>query len=109
VVVACAAAGTLLSGQTLANSSSGWVRHARWCTVEAGVAFIALGAGVDAGLARRGAASVGGASRACSGAPGRIEHVVVFIYPSYCASRAPKRVNLTKCLVQDLFLAPRAS
>jgi hypothetical protein len=31
------------------------------------VAFIAAGAGVDAGLARRGAARVGGALRACSG------------------------------------------
>jgi hypothetical protein len=63
------------------------------------VAFIDMGAGVDAGLARRGAARVGGTPRACSGAPGRVEHVVVFIYPSSCASRAPKRANLTKCRV----------
>jgi hypothetical protein len=67
VVVACAAAGTPLSGQTPANLCLGWVRDARGCTVEAGVAFIAVGAGVDAGLARRGAARVGGAPRACSG------------------------------------------
>jgi hypothetical protein len=52
VAVACAAAGTFLSRQTPANSSSGWVRDARGCTVEARVAFIAAGAGVDAGLAR---------------------------------------------------------
>jgi hypothetical protein len=71
------------------------------------VAFIA--AGVGAGVARRGATRVGGAPRACSGAPGRVEHVAMFICPSSCASRAPKRVNLAKCLVQDLFLAPRAS
>jgi hypothetical protein len=109
VAVACAAAGTSLSGQTPANSSSGWVRDARGCTVEAGVAFIAVGTGMGMGLARCGAAHVGGAPRACSGAPGRVEHVAVFICPSSCASRAPKRANLTKCLVQDIFLAPRAS
>jgi hypothetical protein len=73
------------------------------------VAFIAAGTVMGAGLARHGAARVGGAPRACSGAPGRVEHVVVFICPSSCTSRAPKRANLTKCLVQDLFLAPRAS
>jgi hypothetical protein len=71
------------------------------------VAFIA--AGVGAVLARCGAARVGGAPRACSGAPGRVEHVAMFICPSSCACRAPKHANLTKCLVQDLFLAPRAS
>jgi hypothetical protein len=70
--------------------------------------FIDEGAGVGMGLARRGAARVGGASRACSGAPRRVKHVVVFICLSSCASRAPKRANLTKCLVQDIFLAPRA-
>jgi hypothetical protein len=107
--VAHAAASTPLSGQTSVNLSSGCVRDARGCTVEAGVAFIAAGAGVDAGLARRGAASVGGAPRACSGTPGRVEHVAVFICPSSCACKAPKHANLTKCLVQDLFLAPRAS
>jgi hypothetical protein len=109
VTVACAAAGALLSGQTPVNSSSGWVRDARRCTVEAGVAFIAAGAGVDAGLAQCGAARVGGAPRACFGVPGRVEHVVVFICPSSCACRAPRHANLTKCLVRDLFLAPRAS
>jgi hypothetical protein len=67
VVVACAAAGTPLSGQTPANLCSGWVRDARGCKVEAGVAFIAAGAGVDAGLARRGAVGVGTSPRACSG------------------------------------------
>jgi hypothetical protein len=49
------------------NLSLGWVRDARGCTVEAGVAFIAVGAGMDARLARRGVARVGGAPRACSG------------------------------------------
>jgi hypothetical protein len=99
VAVACAAAGTSLTRQTPANLSSGWVSDARGCTVEARVAFIEEGTVVDARLARRGAERVGGAPRACSGAPGRVEHVVVFICPSSCASRAPKRANLTRCHV----------
>jgi hypothetical protein len=77
VVVACATSGTLLTGRTPANSSSGWVCGARGCTVEVEMAFIGAGAGVDARLARRGAAHVGGAPRACSGAPERVEHVGV--------------------------------
>jgi hypothetical protein len=109
VVVACTAAGTSLSGQTPANLCSGWVRDARGCTVEAEVAFIATGAGMDAGLARCGAARVGGRRGHALASLGRVEHVVVFIYSSSCACRAPKRANLAKCLVQDLFLAPRAS
>jgi hypothetical protein len=36
-----------------------------------------IGAGVDARLVRHVAARVGGAPRACSGAPERIEHVGV--------------------------------
>jgi hypothetical protein len=67
VVLASAATGTPFSGHTPANSSSGWVRDAQGCTVKAGVAFIATGRGVDAGLAWRGATRVGGALRACSG------------------------------------------
>jgi hypothetical protein len=59
VVLACAAAGTPFSGQTPANSSSGWVRDARGCVVKAVVAFIVAGAGVGAGLARCGAAHAG--------------------------------------------------
>jgi hypothetical protein len=59
VVEACTAAGTGFSRQTSANSCSGWVRDARGRTVEAGVAFIAAGAAVGAGLARRGAARAG--------------------------------------------------
>jgi hypothetical protein len=87
VVVSCAAAGTLLSRQTPTNLSSGWVRDARGCTVEAGVAFIAAGAGVGAGLARRGAARVGGALRACSGVAGVCRtrghvHLPEFLRPS---------------------------
>jgi hypothetical protein len=38
------------------NLSSGWVSDARGCTVEAGVAFIDAGVGVDAGLAAWGCA-----------------------------------------------------
>jgi hypothetical protein len=41
--------------------------------------------------------------------PRRVEHVVVFICPSSCACRGHKRANLANCLVQDFFLAPRAS
>jgi hypothetical protein len=63
VAVACAAAGTPFSGQTSANSCSSEVRSKRGHTVEAGVAFIAVGTGVGvgmgAGLARRGAARAG--------------------------------------------------
>jgi hypothetical protein len=65
--MACVAAGMPFSGQTPANLSSGWVRDARGCTVESGVAFIATGAGVNTRLARRGTARVGGAPRASSG------------------------------------------
>jgi hypothetical protein len=75
VVVACAAAGTSLMRQTPANSSSGWVSGVRGCTVEAGMAFI--GTSVDARLAWRRAARVGGAPRACSYTPERVEHVGV--------------------------------
>jgi hypothetical protein len=46
VAVACAAASTPFSGQTPANSGSGGVRSVRGCTVETGVGFIAVGAGV---------------------------------------------------------------
>jgi hypothetical protein len=67
VAVACAAAGTLLSGQTPVNLCSGWVRDARGCTVEARVAFISAGTSVGAGLAWHGVARVGGALRACFG------------------------------------------
>jgi hypothetical protein len=109
VVVACAAAGTSLTGQTPANSSSGWVSDARGRTVEAGMAFIATGASVGTGLARRGAARVGGAPRACSGAPERVEHVCVCFCPCSSAYWDHKRANLAKGIVQDFFLAPRAS
>jgi hypothetical protein len=49
VVVACAAAGTLLTGRTPASSSLGWVSGVRGCTVKAGMAFI--GAGTAQGCA----------------------------------------------------------
>jgi hypothetical protein len=61
VVLACAAAGTPFSGQTPANSCSGWVRDERGCTVETEVGFIAVGSsvGMGAGLARFRAARAG--------------------------------------------------
>jgi hypothetical protein len=73
------------------------------------MAFIKAGAGVDAGLARHGAARVGGAPRACFGAPERVEHVCVCFCTYSNACWDHKRTNLAKGLVQDLFLAPRAS
>jgi hypothetical protein len=97
VAVARAAAGTSLTGQTPANLSSGWVSDVRGCTVEAGMAFI--GAGVDARLARCGAERVGGAPRACSGAPERIEHVCVCFCLCSSACRGHKCANLAKGLV----------
>jgi hypothetical protein len=100
VAVARAAAGTSLTGQIPVNSSSGWVGNAWGCTVEAGMAFIAAGTGVDAGLAWRGAARVGGASRVCSGAPERVEHVCVCFCLCSSAWRDHKRANLAKGLVQ---------
>jgi hypothetical protein len=100
VAVACAAAGTSLTGQTPANLSSGWVSDAWGCTVEAGMAFIGTGAGVAARLARRGAARVGGAPRACSGALERVEHMCVCFCLYSSAYRDHKRANLAKCLVQ---------
>jgi hypothetical protein len=100
VVVACAAAGTSLTGQTAANSSSIWVSGARGRTVKAGMAFIGTGAGVDARLARHRAARVGGAPRACSGAPERVEHVGVCFCLCSSACRDHKRANLAKGLVQ---------
>jgi hypothetical protein len=73
------------------------------------MAFIATGASVGTGLARRGAARVGGAPRACSGAPERVEHVCVCFCPCSSAYWDHKRANLAKGIVQDFFLAPRAS
>jgi hypothetical protein len=87
VAGACAAAGTPFSGQTPVNSYSGRVRSARGCTVETGIGFIVAGVG----LTQRVAARVGLSTGACSG--------VVLIYPSSCACRSPKRVNLAICLV----------
>jgi hypothetical protein len=98
VVVACAAAGTSLMGQTPANLRSGWVSETWGCTVKARMTFI--GAGVDERLARRGAVRVGGAPRACSGAPERVEHVCVCFCLCSSACRDHKRANLAKGLVQ---------
>jgi hypothetical protein len=100
VVVARAAAGTSLTGQTPANLSSGWGSNTLGCTVGARMAFIAAGAGVDAGLARRGAVRASGAPRACSGAPERVEHVCVCFCLCSSACRDHKCANLAKGLVQ---------
>jgi hypothetical protein len=94
--MACAAAGTSLTGQTPAILSSGWVSDARGCTVEARMAFIAAGMGVGVGLAWRGAARVGGAPRACSGAPERVEHVCVCFCPCSNVYWDHKRANLAQ-------------
>jgi hypothetical protein len=64
------------------------------------MAFIGTGAGVAARLARRGAARVGGAPRACSGALERVEHMCVCFCLYSSAYRDHKRANLAKCLVQ---------
>jgi hypothetical protein len=99
VVVARAAAGTLLTGQTPAILTSGWVSDARGCMVEAGMAFIGAGVVVDARLARCGAARMGGAPRACSGAPEHVEHVCVCFCLCSSTCRGHKRANLAKGLV----------
>jgi hypothetical protein len=62
--------------------------------------FIGAGAGVDARLARREAARVGGAPRACSGTPERVEHVGVCFCLCSSACRDHKCANLTKGLVK---------
>jgi hypothetical protein len=98
--VACAAAGTLLAGQTPANSGSGWFSDARGCTVQARMDFIGAGAGVDVRLARRGVASVGRAPGACSGTPEHVEHVGICFCLCSSACRDHKRANLAKGLVQ---------
>jgi hypothetical protein len=64
------------------------------------MAFIGEGMGVDTRLARRGAARMGGALRACSGAPERVEHVCVCFCLCSSACRDQKRANLAKGLVQ---------
>jgi hypothetical protein len=73
------------------------------------MAFIAAGAGVGEGLARREAARVGGAPRACSGVARARQTRVRLFLPCSNACWGHKRANLTKGLVQDFFLAPRAS
>jgi hypothetical protein len=64
------------------------------------MAFIGAGVGVDARLARHGAARVGGAPRACCGAPERVEHVGVCFCLCSSACRDHKHANLAKGLVQ---------
>jgi hypothetical protein len=63
------------------------------------MAFIGVGEGVDARLARRGAARVGRAPRTCSGAPDRVEHVGVCFCLCSSACRDHKRANLAKGIV----------
>jgi hypothetical protein len=67
------------------------------------MAFIGAGVGVDMRLARSGAARVGGALRACSGVPERVEHVGVCFCLCSSTCRDHKRVNLAKGLVQISF------
>jgi hypothetical protein len=62
--------------------------------------FYRRGRGVDARVAQRGAARVGGAPRACSSAPQRVEHVGVCFCLCSSACRDHKRANLAKGLVQ---------
>jgi hypothetical protein len=99
VAGARAAASTPFSGQTPVNSCSGRVGSARGRTVEAGVGFIAVGAGVGAGLMQHGATRAGLSAMACSSVARVREHVAVLICQSSCACRAPKHANLAICLV----------
>jgi hypothetical protein len=62
--------------------------------------FYRRGCGVDARLAWRGAARVGGAPRACSGAPERVEHMGVCFFLCSTTCRDYKCANLAKGLVQ---------
>jgi hypothetical protein len=66
------------------------------------MAFIGagVGVGVEVRLARHGATRVGGAPRACSGAPERIEHVGVCFCLCSSACRDHKHANLAKGRVQ---------
>jgi hypothetical protein len=56
--------------------------------------------GVDARLVRCRATRVGGAPRACSGAPERVEHMGVCFCLCSSVCRDHKRANLAKGLVQ---------
>jgi hypothetical protein len=67
VAGARSATGTPFSGQTPVNSCLGRVGSARGHTVEAGIGFIAAGAGVGAELTQRGAERAGPGAGACSG------------------------------------------
>jgi hypothetical protein len=98
--MACAAAGTLLMGRTPFELKLGL---GQW---HAGVygrgrdGFYRRGRGMDARLARCGAARVGGAPRACSGVPERVEHVGVCFCRCSSVCRDYKRANPAKGLVQ---------
>jgi hypothetical protein len=88
-----AAAGMPCAGGTPANLCSGGAESERGSTVVASGGFIGTGVGVGvgagSGVARRG--RTGPSARACSGAPGQIEHVCVFFCPS---SRACEQPNM---------------
>jgi hypothetical protein len=62
-----AAAGTPCVERSPVILRSGEVESKRGHTIEAGMAFIGVGAGVGTGLARRGAAHTGPSAGACSG------------------------------------------
>jgi hypothetical protein len=83
VAGARAAAGTPYAEQTPVNLRSGGVRSERGHTVEAGVGFIAAGAGLTRhGAARHARGRVQGHALAL---PGRVEHMAVLFCPSSCA------------------------
>jgi hypothetical protein len=62
--------------------------------------FIGTGAGASEGVDARLARRVGGAPRACSGAPERVEHVGICFCLCSSACRDHKCANLAKDLVQ---------
>jgi hypothetical protein len=99
VAVACAVAGTSLTGRIPANSSLGRVSGARSVRSRSGWLY-RRGRGMDVRLAWRGAARVGRAPRACSGAPERVEHVGVCFCLCSSACRDHKCANLAKGLVK---------
>jgi hypothetical protein len=85
VVGARAAAGTPCAERTPTILCLGGAESERGCTVKALAGFIGVGVGVGAGsgVARRGRARP--SAGACSGMPGRVEHVFVSFYPSSSA------------------------
>jgi hypothetical protein len=82
------------------NLRSGEVESERGRTVEASIGFIGAGAGVGTGSAWRGVVCAGSSTRACSGAPERVEHVGVCFCLCSNICRDRKRANLAMSLAQ---------